>query len=91
MFHNNMVYKGYRLIASVSRISVAGSPRPAFTATVGVELAADWHRLHDPHQVPLFAAGGFVSSPVMAVDAAIHHGRQLVDGYVRPAAQVPAR
>ena len=91
MFHNNMVYKGYRLIASVSRIFVAGSRRPAFTATVGVELAADWHRLNDNHVVPLFAAGGFVSSPVMAVDAAIHHGRQLVDGYVRPAAQVPAR
>ncbi len=67
MFHNNMVYKGYRLIASVSRISVAGSRRPAFTATVGVELAADWHRLNDNHVVPLFAAGGFVSSPVMAV------------------------
>ena len=91
MFPNNMVYKGYRLTASVSRIAGAGSHRPAFTATVAVDLAGDGYPLHDPQLVPLFASGGSVSSPVMAVDAATHHGRELVDGYVRPGAQVLAR
>lgn len=45
MFPNNMVYKGYRLTASVSRIAVAGSHRPAFTATVAVDLAGDGYPL----------------------------------------------
>nr|WP_081478061.1 hypothetical protein [Achromobacter arsenitoxydans] len=84
MFHNNMVYKGYRLTASVSRISVGGSRRPAFTATVALGVIADQHELNVPQEVPLFASGGFVSSPVMAVDAAINHGRHLVDAHVRP-------
>ncbi|MFY3328981.1 hypothetical protein QGN06_27150 [Achromobacter xylosoxidans] len=86
MFHNNMVYKGYRLTANVSRIVVDGGGRPAFTATVAVELAAEQDRRNDHHVVvPLFASGGFVSSPVMAVDAAIHHGRLLVDSHARSA------
>lgn len=84
MFHNNMVYKGYRLTASVSRISVGGSRRPAFTATVALGAVSDQHELNEPQVVPLFASGGFVSSPVMAVDAAINHGRCLVDAHVRP-------
>ena len=84
MFHNNMVYKGYRLTASVSRISVGGTSRPAFTATVAVELASDQDKLGEPHAVPLFASGGFVSSPGMAVDAAINHGRLVVDAHARP-------
>lgn len=84
MFHNNMVYKGYRLTASVSRISVGGTSRPAFTATVAVELAGDQDKLGDPYPVPLFASGGFVSSPGMAVDAAINHGRLVVDAHARP-------
>ena len=61
MLHNNMVYKGYRLTAAVSRISVGGSSRPAFTATVAVELAGDQDRLGEPYVMPLFASGGFVS------------------------------
>ncbi|MGE8655152.1 MAG: hypothetical protein ACN6O8_00185 [Achromobacter sp.] len=85
MLHNNMVYKGYRLTASVSRVAVGGSSRPAFTATVAVELAGDQDRLGEPYAVPLFASGGFVSSPSMAVDAAIHHGRIVVDAHARPA------
>ncbi|MDF8360155.1 hypothetical protein P3W54_04550 [Achromobacter anxifer] len=84
MFHNNMVYKGYRLTASVSRISVGGSRRPAFIATVALDAVSDQHELAEPQVVPLFASGGFVSSPVMAVDAAINHGRYLVDAHVRP-------
>lgn len=85
MFQNNMVYKGYRLTASVSRISVGGTSRPAFTATVAVELAGDQDKLGDPYPVPLFASGGFVSSPGIAVDAAINHGRLVVDAHARPA------
>ena len=73
MYQNNMVYKGYRLTASVSRVSVGNAHRPAFTATVAVELAGDQDRLGEPHAVPLFVAGGFVATPGMAVDAAITH------------------
>lgn len=83
MFHNNMVYKGYRLTASVSRISVGGSRRPAFTATVVLGAVSDQHELNEPQVVPFFASGGFVSSPVMAVDTAINHGRHLVDAQLR--------
>lgn len=84
MLHNNMVYKGYRLTANVSRVLVGSSSRPAFTATVAVELAGDQGNLGEPHTVPLFASGGFVSSPGMAVDAAINHGRLVVDAHARP-------
>lgn len=84
MFHNNMVYKGYRLTANVSRVIVGGTGRPAFTATVAVELAADQDKLNAPHAVPLFESGGFVPSPGMAVDAAINHGRLVVDSHARP-------
>lgn len=83
MFHNNMVYKGYRLTANVSRISVGGSSRPAFTATVALDAVADQFESNEPQAVPFFASGGFVASPVMAVDAAIHHGRCLVDAHRR--------
>ncbi len=54
MFHNNMVYKGYRLTASVSRISVGGSRRPAFTATVALGAVADQYGLNESHLVPFF-------------------------------------
>lgn len=84
MFPNNVVYKRYRLTASVSRISVGGSQRPAFVATVALGAVSDQHELNEPQEVPLFASGGFVSSPVIAVDAAINHGRHLVDAHVRP-------
>ncbi|PTX07283.1 hypothetical protein DBL07_04925 [Achromobacter mucicolens] len=83
MYQNNMVYKGYRLTASVSRVSVGNAHRPAFTATVAVELAGDQDRLGEPHAVPLFVAGGFVATPGMAVDAAITHGRLVVDSHSR--------
>jgi|GEM_PF-544250 len=59
MFQNNMVYKGYRLTASVSRVAIGNARRPAFTATVAVELAGNQDRLSEPHAVPLFDAGGF--------------------------------
>ncbi|QCS66758.1 hypothetical protein EUC41_08200 [Achromobacter denitrificans] len=81
MFHNNMVYKGYRLTASVSRLSVGGSRRPAFTATVALGAVADQYGLSESHLVPFFESGGSVSSPVMAVDTAINHGRYLVDAH----------
>jgi len=83
MFHNNMVYKGYRLSASVSRVAVGNARRPAFTATVAVELAGDRDRLGELHPVPLFVSGGFVATPGMAVDAAITHGRLMVDAHSR--------
>ncbi|CAB3691238.1 MULTISPECIES: hypothetical protein [Achromobacter] len=83
MFHNNMVYKGYRLTASVSRVPVGNARRPAFTATVAVELAGDRDRLGELHPVPLFVSGGFVATPGMAVDAAITHGRLMVDAHSR--------
>lgn len=83
MFHNNMVYKGYRLTASVSRVAVGNARRPAFTATVAVELAGDRDRLGELHPVPLFVSGGFVATPGMAVDAAITHGRLMVDAHSR--------
>ncbi|ASC68699.1 hypothetical protein B9P52_03540 [Achromobacter denitrificans] len=85
MFHNNMVYKRHRPTASVSRISVGGSGRSAFTAAVAVELAGNQDKTGESHTVPLFASGGFVSSPGMAVDAAITHGRVVVDAHARPA------
>lgn len=84
MLHNNMVYKGYRLTARVSRADAASGSQPAFTATVAVELAGDQDRLGEPHLVPLFVSGGVVSSPGMAVDAAIQHGRSVVDAHARP-------
>lgn len=83
MFHNNMVYKGYRLTASVSRVAIGNARRPAFTATVAVELAGNQDRLGEPHAVPLFVSGGFVVTPGMAVDAAITHGRLMVDAHSR--------
>ncbi|AOU95779.1 uncharacterized protein AruCF_4888 [Achromobacter ruhlandii] len=49
-----------------------------------MELAGDQDRLGEPYAVPLFASGGFVYSPSMAVDAAIHHGRTVVDAHPRP-------
>ncbi len=85
MFQNNMVYKGYRLTASVSRVSIGNARRPAFTATVAVELAGDQDRLGEPYPVPLFVSGGFVATPGLAVDAAINHGRLVVDSHARPA------
>ncbi len=81
MSHNNIIYKGYRLSARVSRVSVGGSSRPAFTATVSVEEAMDEQEAVERHVVPFFATGGFVASPAMAVDTAINHGRCMVDAH----------
>ncbi|ARP80163.1 hypothetical protein CAL12_04510 [Bordetella genomosp. 8] len=72
---NNIVYKGYRLSAIVKR--EAASNQPAFTATLLVIRHEG--SVSSEHGVPQFAQGGAVPTPRRAVDAAILHGRQLVD------------
>ena len=81
---NNLIYKGYRLTAKVSRGSgaeVEASPSsPVFIASVTVVQAGDIPDGGDEYAVPCFAEGGFVFSPREAVHAAILHGREIVDG-----------
>jgi len=81
---NNLIYKGYRLTAKVSRGGDAIEPQalpsgPVFTASVMVVQAGASHD-GDEYPVPQFAGGGFVYSPREAVHAAILHGREIVDG-----------
>lgn len=83
MYQNHLIYKGYRLTARVSRIASADASHPAFTATVTVEFSGGQDSPGDPCAVPLFATGGSVSSPYIAVDAAINHGRHVVDAYAK--------
>ncbi|WP_144631774.1 hypothetical protein [Bordetella genomosp. 13] len=85
MNQNHLIYKGYRLTASVKRTPGPDAARPAFTATVTVALPGDQDMPGVPQAVPRFASGATVSSPHIAVDAAIDHGRCVVDGYRRPA------
>jgi len=82
---NNLIYKGYRLTAKVSRgggaIEVEAQPSgPVFTASVTVVQAGAVQEGGDEYPVPQFAEGGFVYSPREAVHAAILHGREIVDG-----------
>lgn len=80
MLENNMVYKGYKLSARVSRIKIGSNDRPAFTATVSVGVATQEEE-SERHDVPFFASGGFVANPGMAVHTAINHGRSMVDAH----------
>ncbi|MGV2866768.1 hypothetical protein [Achromobacter sp. ESBL13] len=84
MHQNNLIYKGYRLTAKVSRgedadISALQSG-PVFIASVMVVQAGAVLEGGDEYPVPRFADGGFVYSPREAVHAAILHGREIVDG-----------
>ncbi|OZI26439.1 hypothetical protein CAL26_03680 [Bordetella genomosp. 9] len=80
---NNSVYKGYRLSAIVKR-ETAGK-QPAFTATLLVVRHEG--AIASAHGVPQFAHGGAVATPSRAVDAAILHGRQVVDEMSRVPAE----
>lgn len=85
MHQNNLIYKGYRLTAKVSRGGGAIEPpaqpnAPVFTASVMVVQAGAILDGGDEYPVPQFAEGGFVYSPREAVHAAILHGREIVDG-----------
>lgn len=85
MHQNNLIYKGYRLTAKVSRGSgaievPAQSSGPVFIASVMVVQAGAILEGGDEYPVPKFAGGGFVYSPREAVHAAILHGREIVDG-----------
>ncbi|KXJ62593.1 hypothetical protein N5C72_04650 [Achromobacter mucicolens] len=85
MHQNNLIYKGYRLTAKVSRGGGAIEPPPeasgpVFTASVMVVQAGAILEGGDEYPVPQFAGGGFVYSPREAVHAAIVHGREIVDG-----------
>ena len=81
---NNLIYKGYRLTAKVSRGADAAIPAlpsgPVFVASVMVVQAGAVLEGGDEYPVPRFAEGGFVFSPREAVHAAILHGREIVDG-----------
>lgn len=84
MHQNNLIYKGYRLTAKVSRSAgaeVQALPSgPVFTASVMVVQADAALEGGDEYPVPCFADGSFVFSPREAVHAAILHGREIVDG-----------
>ncbi|EHK64275.1 hypothetical protein [Achromobacter arsenitoxydans] len=85
MHQNNLIYKGYRLTAKVSRaggaIQLEAQPSgPVFTASITVVQAGAVQEGGDEYPVPQFAEGGFVYSPREAVHAAILHGREIVDG-----------
>ncbi|MGB3434863.1 hypothetical protein [Achromobacter sp.] len=84
MHQNNLIYKGYRLTAKVSRgadVEVqTQSSGPVFIASVMVVQAGAVLEGGDEYPVPRFAEGGFVYSPREAVHAAILHGREIVDG-----------
>ncbi|WMD20933.1 hypothetical protein RAS12_00750 [Achromobacter seleniivolatilans] len=84
MHQNNLIYKGYRLTAKVSRGAgaevVALASGPVFIASVMVVQAGSVLEGGDEYPVPQFADGGFVYSPREAVHAAIVHGREIVDG-----------
>lgn len=81
MHRNNAVYKGYRLTAKVARdVAVSQAPgAPIFTAVVHVAPASLQRYDGDEYPIPRFVEGGFVYSPAEAVDAAVAHGREIVD------------
>lgn len=80
---NNLVYKGYRLSAKVSRnaakTAVAASGAPMFVAKVVIVPADAIQDTGDEYLVPAFEEGGFVYSPREAVHVAILHGCGIVD------------
>jgi hypothetical protein len=78
---NNHVYKGYRLTAKVARDAPgpADGGAPVFRAVVCVAPASLQPADGDEYPIPRFMDGGFVYSPAEAVDAAVAHGREIVD------------
>lgn len=83
MHQNNLIYKGYRLTAKVTRGTPAGTASapgsPVFTASVFVVQADSVQEDGDEYGVPSFAEGSFVYSPREAVHEAISHGCAIVD------------
>ena len=83
MHQNNLVYKGYRLSAKVSRGvgkgAAATSGAPMFVATVVIVPADSIQDSGDEYPVPAFQQGGSVYSPREAVHVAIMHGCEVVD------------
>ena len=81
---NNLIYKGYRLTAKVSRgagAEVQALPSgPGFIAASMVVQAGAVQEGGDEYPVPCCAEGGFVYSPREAVHAGLLHGREIVDG-----------
>jgi hypothetical protein len=92
---NNLVYKGFRLNARVSREFPGGSSddgtAPQFTATVLVTRANMIQSFGEDYVVPKFAQGNRVDSPRDAVHVAVSHGCDIVDaltdGVVAPSAK----
>ena len=81
MHQNNLVYKGYRLSAKVSRSvgAAATSGAPMFVATVVIVPADSIQDSGDEYPVPAFQQGGSVYNPREAVHMAIMHGCEIVD------------
>ena len=83
MHQNNLVYKGYRLSAkvsrSVSKSAAAVSGAPMFVAKVVIVPADSIQDSGDEYLVPAFQQGGSVYSPREAVHTAIMHGCGIVD------------
>ncbi|ANN76748.1 hypothetical protein [Bordetella flabilis] len=81
MHINNEVYKGYRLTAKLQRHAGAGGDDSGFTAHVLVMPVDASYKDATVHDVPRFASGGSVFTPNQAVEAAILHGHEIVDGF----------
>ncbi|MBO9355653.1 hypothetical protein GG851_16840 [Bordetella petrii] len=83
MHQNNLIYKGYRLTAKVTRghpdSMASATSSPVFTASVFVVQADSVQEDGDEYVVPGFAEGNFVYSPREAVHEAISHGCAIVD------------
>lgn len=81
MFPNDYVYKGYRLVAKVSRVvpgEDAERTGPIFGANVSLVQVSSVQDDGYPYAVPYFAAGGFTYSPAEAISIAIQHGCDIV-------------
>ena len=81
MRHNNYVYKGYRLVANLSRMTPTDGETPSspfFTATIRIVQANAVQDDGDEYGVPFFANGGIAYSPSEAIDIAISHGCDIV-------------
>ena len=80
---NNLIYKGYRLTAKISRgvqsDTATTSGSPVFTATIVVVQADAVQDEGDEYPVPCFVEGRVVYSPREAVHEAVSHGCAIVD------------
>ncbi len=84
MRQNNYVYKGYRLIANLNRVTPEASDEqasPFFTATIRVVQANAVQDEGDDYMVPFFATGGIAYSPAEAIDIAIKYGCEIVEAW----------